>query len=246
MIINFYEEFPDEKSLSKIKLVKFPSKLVIAAQNIKEFKRIKKKIKNKNIKEIIWWPILTNEEGYWLSPFSSRKAIKRIIEEAKKSKETIMWDAELPRNKILILKNFHQQPLNKSTIKNFFKEYGNKIYTSEYFPEKIHLEILGLSFNPKKYNNKMIKMIYPSLNPILTRDFIKEEILTGIKKYGKNNFLIGLGLISSGVEKSKKFLTPNELEELLETCELFGIKEVFIYRLGGLNKHYIQKIKRFV
>jgi len=47
MKINFYEEFPTEKNLSKINLVKFPTTLIIAAKSWKHFHTIKKNLTNK-------------------------------------------------------------------------------------------------------------------------------------------------------------------------------------------------------
>jgi len=39
MQIEFYEEFPSKENLSKLKLIKFPTKIFIAAKSIKEFKK---------------------------------------------------------------------------------------------------------------------------------------------------------------------------------------------------------------
>ena len=61
MKIGFYEEFPTKENLDKIKLIDFSTSLIVAAKNLKEFNLIKnltKKYKNKNIKEVIYWPIL--------------------------------------------------------------------------------------------------------------------------------------------------------------------------------------------
>ena len=38
--IEFYEEFPNEENLSKLKLIKFPTKIFIAAKSVNEFKKI--------------------------------------------------------------------------------------------------------------------------------------------------------------------------------------------------------------
>ena len=41
MRVSFFEEFPDEQSLSKLKLIRFPTKLYLAANSYKEFSEIK-------------------------------------------------------------------------------------------------------------------------------------------------------------------------------------------------------------
>jgi len=61
MQIEFYEEFPSKENLKKLKLIKFKTRIFIAAKSIKEFKKfekIAKKIK-KDI-GVIYWPIISN------------------------------------------------------------------------------------------------------------------------------------------------------------------------------------------
>lgn len=171
MLISFYEEFPTDSNLKKLKLIKFPTKLYIAASNIKRFKFIKDKIKRyKQVKEVIYWPILKKEEGYWLSPFAKREALKRIINEIEKERNlSVMWDAEYPIHKSKITWSIPSFISNRILIDNFFKNSTKnkiKIYTSEYYPERdliaSWLHFCRLSFNPKIYGNTMIKMIYSS------------------------------------------------------------------------------------
>jgi len=83
MLISFFEEFFDEETIEKLKLVKWPSKLYLAAKNLEEFNERKSRIRSKNIKEVVYWPVLEVKEGYWISPFSERKAILRIFKEIK-------------------------------------------------------------------------------------------------------------------------------------------------------------------
>ena len=106
MQISFFEEFPTKENLAKLKFVTWNTKLYLATKSLKEFEKIKKQIKaskHKNkIKEYIYWPILEKKEGYWISPFTKRKALKRIfkeIDEQKGTKIPVMIDAELPTTK---------------------------------------------------------------------------------------------------------------------------------------------------
>ena len=105
MLISFFEEFPNRRSLDKLKLIDFKIKLYLAAKSYKKFNYITSKIKNKYIKEFIYWPILKQEEGYWISPFSKERGLTRIFNEDIHSK--IMIDCELPRNKLLYFSLFN-------------------------------------------------------------------------------------------------------------------------------------------
>jgi len=147
MKISFFEEFPTKQNLSKLKLINFPTKLYLASKSIKEFNKIKTNISNKNIKEIIYWPILKKEHGYWFSPFTNRQAVKKSLNEIKDT--PVMIDLELPLTKhpSLIFTQLFNFFRNKKLIKNFIKN-NNNIYTAEYFTNKkfrnFWLNFLGL------------------------------------------------------------------------------------------------------
>ncbi|MDP7323546.1 MAG: hypothetical protein QF632_02170, partial [Candidatus Woesearchaeota archaeon] len=82
MKISFFEEFPEKGNLDKLKLITWPSNLFLAAHSVKIFKILEKQVKSINKKiTCIYWPVLTQEEGYWISPLSSPKALKRVFEE---------------------------------------------------------------------------------------------------------------------------------------------------------------------
>lgn len=118
MQIDFIEEYPTEENLKKLSLVHFPTSLYLGCKNIDDFLKLKSKIKTayKNIKEIIYWPILEKSEGYWLSAFTKTQAIKRVLKEIADAGESfpVLWDAEVPVNS------------PKLFITELFNTYSNK------------------------------------------------------------------------------------------------------------------------
>ncbi len=260
MKISFYEEFPTKENLNKIKLINFNSGLIVAAKSLKEFYLIEnevKKYKNKNIKETIYWPVLEKEEGYWFSAFSKNSALKRTIDELKQNRNslTVMWDAELPVQKSLILREILSYFRNRKMILDFFKnaeKYKIKILTSEYpLESKILRNILFdfflVSFDPKKYNNKKIAMSYTSFlkNHPNIEGFLEKQVSIGKNIFG-DNFIVALGTIAFGVNGNEPILTPEELARDLKIVKNNGINEVVIFRLGGLNKEYIKAIEKYI
>ncbi len=261
MRISFYEEFPTKQNLDKIRLIKFPTKLIVASKSIKEFNKIRnniKKYKNKNIKEIIYWPVLKKEEGYWFSVFAKHSALKRTVDESKqnRSKLTIMWDAEIP---ILKKSLFFTQLLNyfknRRLIFDFFrnsKNYNLQILTSEYplenkFFRKILSKLFVVSFDPNVYGNKKIVMLYTSFskNHKNIEKYLEKQIIMGKRLFGKN-FIIGLGCIDAGILGSEPILIPKELDRDLKITKNNKINEAVIFRLGGLDKEYIKIIETYI
>ncbi len=247
MIISFFEEFPKE-GLSKIKLVNWQTKLYLAAGSLKEFEEIKSKINNKFVKEFVYWPILDIKEGYWISPFSQREAIFRISEEIRKSRIPVMIDSELPttKNPILYATQLFNFFRNKKLITDLIKKH-DKVYVAEYYPDgKINDKILGtlgLHFDSRKFGNKIIKMLYHSMHKP-DEEFITNELRRCKKEFG-DNLVLAYGTIAKGINGNEKILGCEQLRKDLSLAEKIGVKEVIIYRLGGLNKEYCKVIKEF-
>ncbi|MBW2988923.1 hypothetical protein KY358_01255 [Candidatus Woesearchaeota archaeon] len=255
MRIGFFEEFPTRESLGRLRMISFPSDVYIASASLSQFKGIREKIiKNKNVKDIIYWPTLKEEEGYWMSPFSKRGALKRVIGELKEDKERIkvLWDAELPLKRGNWKKELHNFFRNRKIIREFIKNsgrYNKGIITAEYPMENALFRrifrFLALSFSPREYNHKKIGMLYTSMieNKAIKR-YLERQIREGQEEY-KENYLIGLGVIGKGIIGDEKQLKDEELKRDLEIAKRNRIKNVVIYRLGGLNKKRAEIIRGF-
>lgn len=259
MLISFFEEFPTRGNLAKAKLITWPAKLYIAAPSVKEFKKavssIKKSVNSRNIQEFIYWPILKKEEGYWISPFSSRNALDRIFRELEEEgrrkgvkKIPVMLDLELPttQNPLLYFTQLPCFPGNKRRIRHFMENYPGEAYQCEYFPagnrSRTMLEMLGLHYVLAR-KTKIIKMLYTSMH-FIPDDLFREELRQGKKKWGRN-FVVGLGVLVPGVMGNEKTLTNEQLARDLRLCKEAGVKEVIVYRLGGLKKEYGKVMREF-
>jgi hypothetical protein len=247
MIISFYEEYPTKENLEKLNLIKFPTKLYLAAHSLKEFKKYKRKIKSRYIEEIAYWPLLTKNEGYWFSAFTKRKALKRTINELKNTKVPIMWDAELPThpNPLLYLTQLFNFLSNRKLINNFVKNH-KKIYVAEYFFINNRLEklfrFLCLNFPPKN-NLFPMRMAYSSLHDF-GKTLMEDEIKKGKQEF-KDNFILAYGTLATGEESSHKEISFKLLKRDLDLAKKYNVKEVVLYRLGGLNKKYIKILKQY-
>ena len=64
MKFKIYEEFPNEENLSNLDYFDFPIELVLAAKSLDEFEALEEKLKKGNVKNVVYWPLLSKEEGY--------------------------------------------------------------------------------------------------------------------------------------------------------------------------------------
>ena len=243
MNIEFYEEFPSNKSLEKLKLVKFKTRLFLAAKSIKEFQEFEKQAKKiKKGVEIAYWPIVEN--SYWISPFSNTKDLIKLFKDLEKIKNHLLIDLELPLAKRwkMYFKNILHLKKNKKIIKEFMERNKKRITTAEYplaFISKI-MKFIGLNYNIK--TEKSI-MWYSSMMPKSLNKKIKKN-LKNIKN--KKTYSISLGTLAIGILGNEKILSPEKLEKDLEFVKKAGFKKVIIFRLEGINKKYLQVINKFI
>jgi hypothetical protein len=253
MRISFFEEYPLEKNLSKIKIIPFQTNLYLGCRNVKEFLELRAKLKKKfkNLDKVIYWPILDLSEGYWLSAFSKTSAIKRVFKELKSTEENfpVLWDAELPiLNKRLFFTEILHFPFNRNLIHKVLQSQkdNHPLIVAELPRDGVRrlLSIMGGSSFPFS-NYHRLDMLYTSMLKIEN----KEKYVRGVIRNNKNRFKrysVGLGLIERGEEDHvTPLISPKELERDLTIVKKERIREVVIYRLGGLNKRYLSVLKKY-
>lgn len=234
MIISFFEEYPTKENLDKLKFVKWKTKLYIGAKSYSDFLRIKKGINAKNVEEIIYWPLLDVKEGYWISPFAKRSALKRIFEEVK---GPFMIDAELPTTKNPLL--FLTQFVNFFRNRKLIRQNCSGAYVAEYYPvgrlKEMIMSFFGLHYDPK-YGNKIIKMMYHSMHSF-SKDNVFRMLKKGVEEYG-DKYLVAYGTLAVGEKGTEPILSTEQLKMDLGIAKEVGIGEVVMYRLGGMNKEF--------
>ena len=241
MKIDFYEEFPRKENIEKLKLIKFKTRLFIAAKSLNEFQELERQTKKINSKvECAYWPIIKN--SYWISPFANTSDLLNLFDELSKCSNNLLIDLELPLNKKLIWKNIFRYFKNRKLIKSFLEKNKNRITTAQ-FPSSIislFMKILGLDYNVKLEKSFMW---YSSMNSKIMNRNVKKNL---IKLKNKDNYSISLGTIAIGILGNEPILLPKSLREDLEFVKKAGFNKIVIFRLGGLNKDYIKVLERYI
>ncbi len=245
MLISFFEEFPVEEDLAKLKQVSWPTKLYVAANSVQQLRAVTSVVRhNKNLLEAVYWPVLKKKEGYWISPFSKHSALQRLFEQLEHKQIPVMLDLELPttRNPWLFLTELFHFHRDKKMIHSFICNYPGETYLCEYYAKSKMLELWGLHYQNK--NSKVIKMLYNSVHS-LDQEALKKELQQGVREFG-DNYIVGFGTIAVGVTGNEPILSPEQLERDLRIAQEVGVKEVVLFRLGGLNKKYVKVMEKFV
>lgn len=253
LAVTMVEEFPTEVNLTKLELIDFPINIFVAAESVNDFRKIEEKLKKyPNLDLVGYWPVLKKEEGYWFSAFSKRKAIARVIEELESvnSPISVLWDAELPHlRRRLFLTELPRFLGSRKMVQNFIAEPPEEVtlYVAENRRRGLLCDLIlnfsGVTFGRDLGYNR-VEMLYGQWNLGTLQKFLK----TGKQLAG--NYRPAFGLTAGGVGDSPTeanwMLSPQELDEELRVAQDLGIKEVVIYRLGGLDKAYLEVIKKYV
>ncbi len=253
MRIDFFEEFATKENLDKLKLIDFPSTLYVSAGSMEEFKAVKKRITAINRKiEVGYWPVL--KESYWVSPFSYSRELKGLYSDLsgnrKKTPLKILLDLELPfLKKRLFFLNLFSFFKNKRLIRKLFLESRKlnlSIFTAEYpVVNEKKLEFLGISYSIEEHPHKKIIMFYSS---IIRNKFLENRFKQNIEKIHKEfgeKIQVGLGTIAKGILGNEQILSSKGLDRDLSYFNALGVKNVVIFRLGGLNNEYVKIIKKY-
>ncbi len=242
MKIEFYEEFSNKENLDKLKLIKFKTRLFIAAKSLKEFQKFEEQSKKiKKDLEVAYWPIVQN--SYWISPFSNKEDLIELFNELNGIKNHLLIDLELPLRKrwSMYIKNIFHFRQNKKLITKFIEKNKKRITTAEYVRGAYsnYARFLGLDYNIKVEKSLMF---YSSCISEEDAKKWKQKIFQ-IKD--KITYSISLGTIATGILGNEPILSPKNLEKDLEFVKRAGFDKVIIFRLGGLNKEYMKIINKF-
>jgi len=242
MQIDFYEEFPSRKTLVKLKLIKFPTRIFVAAKSLEEYEKFKKIAKgyNSDVK-VAYWPIVKN--SYWISPFSNTQDLVELFDELDSTSGGLLIDLELPmKNKVLFLKNFFCVFRNRKLIKNFLEKNKKRITMAE-FPSSLFsffYKIVGIDYS---IGLEKSLMWYSSM----CSEFVNRHIRKHLKKLkDKDKYSISLGTIDFGIFGNEPKLSFEKMERDLDFVKSVGFRNVVIFRLGGLDKDYVCVLEKFV
>lgn len=267
MNFSIYVEYP-EQELDNLANLTTLHNLIIAAHNMDEFEVWRAQLESTSqVQRIGYWPLLTQKEGYWLSPFADPEAVLRIIQELRETSESrkdnllVNWDAELPFGEERRKRFLTPKKTKIETSRRIFQflasanNYRIDIATSEYpsimFGERFQRKN-GISFHPQYLNlHHKTKMAYTSLiqkyafgSRKLAKKILARECRRG-QELCKDRFAVALGCLATGEFRDEPILTEQELIEDLQIVQQAGIENVYLFRLGGITPNIASILKDF-
>ena len=260
--IILWSEFPKEVNWKKaVKLIDFKTEIYLAVKNKKEFLEYKKKIKSKYISLGVW-PILSKEDGYWFSGFTSKKSIDQL-KQFKGMKIKIDLEPPIPKFNYTnfkipfwLTKLYFKKAKNKEYLRAiiyWLARNNTKILINEFPLPKFYLEKLGITIEKQK-NMTLQLMLYTSPVGRIFRPIVKIYNKIMLKKALINNkeMSASIGLIGSGILKTEPFYkTTKEFYNDLKMVQSTDLKNLAVYSLDSIMKRkspksWIKILKEFI
>ncbi|MBI4114211.1 MAG: hypothetical protein HY445_00010 [Candidatus Niyogibacteria bacterium] len=243
--------------MAKLDFIDWPSTILLAAPSLKLFEDVRTKYANKYPHIAFgWWPTIPS--SYWVSGLANTSDLERLFAEltskVHEKKLSVLIDLEFPIKKHLYIKNIFRIRANKKRILEFFTDaprFNLRAYTAEYPAPNALIytlyQLLGIS--PSfKFQHTKLPMCYSSIGLRYFGEKIWNSVKSFEKKFAQANsdrVGFGLGATAIGMSGNGQIITPKQLAEDIDWANGCGVKEIFIFRLGGLNESYVSVLKEF-
>jgi hypothetical protein len=162
----------------------------------------------------------------------------------------VLLDLELPLlNRRLFRENRGTVGEARGWLERIFSEaslYGVEIVTAEYPPfggmVQRFWERMGVSYPLERYPHQKIVMWYNSLIPEMIQPWSRRSLSRYVARHGEA-IQVGLGTISHGIFGNEPILSPSSLARDLSFLQGLGVRDIVIFRLGGMKEAYWEVLK---
>jgi hypothetical protein len=237
--VGFYEEFPTADRLEKLHQLDFPAHLAVASTSRDEFLQIRRTIEETypQIQQVLFWPLLSTEEGYYPGSWSKADGIARLINEA--SGLPTLWDLEWPRQGYWFPLDW---PANRALIDRWLKEriVPVHIWRSQAFLglDARSLSLLGMHFDPIDYPAVYLHLDLYTTGQGLPDALLRRVLRCGVETYGEH-FIPSFGMLDDHEGPTDRFIPAATLRRYLQAARQAGVSEVWLFGANGLNETYL-------
>ncbi|MGE0713107.1 MAG: hypothetical protein AB7N76_35310 [Planctomycetota bacterium] len=251
MRIDFFEEYPTPETLAPAARLGAPTRVYLAARGLEDYRRAAGLLRElAPLAEPAWWVLLPR--SYWVSPLAAGDELTALQAAltGPAAPGAALLDLELPLVRPLrFLAGAPGFARNKERLRALFAAAGARglsLATAEYpalGPGSARLlGALGVRYPGEHLR---LPMCYRSLlpGPLRRRMWaqVAREAAAAPGRVG-----VGLGTIARGALQREPILPPAQLAEDLSFFAAAGAATATIFRLGGLDDAYLERLRPFL
>ncbi len=245
--IGLYEEFPVPWRLDKLRQVDFPVTLAIAASSLDQFTELRKEILNTypQVREVVFWPLLTKEEGYYPGAWSNADGVQRVVQESE-GLPTLL-DLEMPVGQTtLSIQNWWR---NRTLLDQWLRQRTAPVYIwrSQVLMglDSLFLRLAAMHFDPADYPIVSLQLDLYTAGEGQPQDELAQILRCGVEAYGER-FIPAFGALNDGEGPENIFVPPATLMRNLQLARAAGVSEIWLFGVNGLNESYLSALKESV
>lgn len=242
--VGLYEEFPNPWRLQKLRNVDFPVKLAIAAASREEFMTLQTDILRQypQVREVYFWPLLSQEEGYYPGNWSDAAAVQRIADES--SGTPVLWDLEMPPTGTTPSPGSWLK--NRQFLDSWLSGRQEPVHIWRSYPtmglDPLLLRAAGMHYDPLEYPEVSLHLdLYTNARGPSAQQ-MSRVLRCGVERYGPR-FIPSLGVLNDGEGPDSAFISPETLRRNLELSRNAGVSEVWLFGVNGLNEDYLTVVR---
>ncbi len=241
--VGFYEEFPTPQRLAKLRDVDFPVSLAVSASSHEKFLELRASILREypQVKEVLFWPLLKKEEGYYPGTWSAPDAVHRVADES--DGLPVLWDMEAPLDgKFPSLKS---RMANGQFLDQWLRSRKEPVaiwrsHTTMGL-DPLFLHLAGLQFDPLEFPAVTLHLDMYQKGNGLPDARMAQIMRCGVERYGPR-FVPSLGVLDDGLGQASEFVPIATLQRNLQSARAAGVSEVWLFGVNGITPSVIQTL----
>jgi hypothetical protein len=242
--IGLYEEFPNAWRLKQLRQIDFPVTLAIPAPSRAAFleRRVAIMRDYPQVREVYFWPLLTDAEGYYPGTWSDAAAIERVAAES--ADLPVLWDLEMPRDKTTI--SLRSWASNRAFLDRWLRDRSAPVHIWRSHDtmglDPLFLRLIGMHFDPREYGALWLHLDLYQTGSGLGEAQMARVLRCGVERYGER-FIPSLGVLNDGEGPASIFVSTMTLRRDLRLARAAGVQEIWLFGVNGLNAEYLSVLR---
>jgi hypothetical protein len=234
--VGLYEEFPAPWRLERLRYVDFPVDLAVAAPSRTEFLAVREMIRATfpQVREVYFWPLLKQEEGYYPGTWSNAGGVQRAAREAEGL--PTLWDLEMPPG--LKHPSVASWPQNRAFIDQWLRARQQPVHIwrshASMGLDPLFLRLAGMHFDPLDYPNVSLHLDLYEKGDGMPAAQMARILRCGVERYGPR-FIPALGVLDDGHATSDQFIRFETLRRDIQLARQAGVSELWLFGVNGLT-----------
>lgn len=241
--IGLYEEFPVPWRLDKLAMVDFPTTLSLTASSRGQFESLRDAVQSQypQVVEVLFWPLLSKEAGYYPGPFSDAEAIKNAAAGADDLPVLLDWELPLGTPNISLANWWQVRSDTDAWLRSrSAPTHIWRAHTSMGL-DPLFLRLVGIHYDPQDYPDLYLHLDLYTTGEGLPSDELYRIIRCGVEKYG-DHFIPDFGSLDDREGPPEIFVPVATLRRYLEVARAAGVKEIWLFGVNGLNADYLSAL----